>query len=174
MTGTININDAQAVAENLPGAWRAVQTHPHAVTLIRVHDSLKLSMVASNGKVQVSLTGLPHEHVRYSEKRPSINVTLTPARSRTVARDITRRLLPDAEALNAVVRERMAAQAAYENRREMVAASLHLTINEHGTARINEGSVWGEATVSNDSVALNLHNLSPAQALAVLNVIRDV
>lgn len=108
---TINVNDVEAVAENLPGAWTVTQEYAHGVTLVRNHDGLALFVsVDSGNKVRVTLTGIPQEYLGYNESRPSINVTLTPARSRIVARDITRRLLPEAEAMNALVRERMTAQ----------------------------------------------------------------
>lgn len=170
---TINRTDAEALAENLTGSWEVTQESPGAIILTRA-DGLALALSGNDGKTHVSLTGLPHEHVRYNEKRPSINVTLTPARVRIVARDIAKRLLPDAEALWTTVQARIKDRHTYDTERLLIAAQLGVTIDDNGHARINEGAVWGDVDVYGDSVKLSLHSLAPEQAVAIMSLLRTL
>lgn len=169
---TIATTDVEAVAENLPGTWTVDQEYPSSAKLTRA-DGLVLILSIRDKKVMVMLGGVPQEHLRYNEERPKINVTLTPARSRIVAKDIARRLLPSAEAMHAIVQERIRTAYVYDTERSLLAAQLGVTVDEHGKARVNEGAIWGDVIVYSDTVTMSLHMLTPEQAVAIMSLLRS-
>lgn len=127
----IDLDYWRAVARELPGDWKVqAGAHDRYATLGR-GDGLSLSLYMETypdtlrGKVRigVELTRAEYERMRFDESSPVVNVTPTRAAS-TVARDIERRLLPDAETFYATVRERVDAHAAYDARVEALRAQL--------------------------------------------------
>lgn len=181
-TYTLTSASVDTVLAELAGDWTTEQRHDHAVTATRA-DGLALGFHShtygpSNGKVEVYLMA-PHAEIRYNETAPRINVTMTRP-PKTLAGDIARRLMPDAETFHATIAGRIASTNAYA---AAVAANVEtLTTvagttdytrdsDQRGTVHVRtpgNGDVWGEAQVMNDQVTINLHGLTVETARQLL------
>lgn len=181
-TYTLTADSVAAILAELPGEWTTEQRHDHYVAATRA-DGLAIGFHShtygpSNGKVEVSLM-VTHAEVRYDEHAPSINVTMTrPAK--TLAGDIARRLMPDAETFHALIVERVARTNDYAAKVAANVAAL-VTVDgvtnytggrdERGNLHVRtpgNGDVWGDVTVYNDSANVTLHGLSIEAARQLL------
>ncbi len=122
-----------------------------------------------------------HDQTPYNAKRPSI--TVSPDKSpEQVARDITRRLVPDYLALLAQTRERIDRADAYANtaRRNAVtlAKILDTVPGEHArqgdaAVRFHRGEFYGDVAVNGDSIRIDARSLTMAQAERVLRALME-
>jgi len=185
MSAPLDRAAVQAVLRELPGVWEldaGPATNDWHVGATRASDGLTLSVTraawnAPEGKVEVRLSGegvSRNGAVRYDETIPSVNVSLTRPAA-TVARDLSRRLLPDAEAFWAVIRERNAASQAWESQVEanrerlgvrQVNGSDYIDLPPTSSAYVRD------VRVNSDTVSFSLHYLTVDEALAVLAIVR--
>lgn len=113
----------------------------------------------------------------YTEPTPKIGVTLTRPAA-IIARELSRRLIPDAEGLRDTLLARAQESAEHERRllttqARLVDAGMFAT-TDPGKASLrysDDVHPWGDASIYSDSVTLELHNLTPDQAVAILRVI---
>ena len=166
-----------AIMAELPGTWTILPAGNEWYLTARRADGLELGFHTEwnqTTRARVSVHGA-HEHVRYNESRPAINVTVT-RKASTVAADIMRRLMADAETFHATIVDRIAMADAYENRisenREALEEAGGVAL-ENDRPRIHIGNTWGDVRVSRDSVTLELHDLTVDQAGAILALIRS-
>lgn len=118
----------------------------------------------------------------YAQSQPNINVSADKS-PEAIARDITRRLLPLYQSLLAGARQEQAAEMSFDQRTAANANRLAQFLGHEraGTDRhfkeatfslpYKRDSLWGEGNVAGDKVELNLRNLTPDQAEAVLRAL---
>lgn len=194
----VNINFA-AIAAHLPGLWVVVprwnidtQAIDPTCAKLKRDDGLVLSVHAGGyhgaGKVNISLsrpTGKNNARVDVWEgsnhlSDPSINAsdTKTPEQ---IARDIARRLLPDAEKVFLLVNERIAADKAYHDKRAALVTDLCSVVNAELPTQnreiVNLGNDaahgYGHFRVSSDTVDFELRSIPADKARILLAFIRD-
>jgi hypothetical protein len=187
---------AQAVAENLEGTWSRRPPKKQANGYDQVGEYIdgpdgatlwlhrfwrdESRIVVSGDWPRTAGGQLPK---RYSEKLPSI--TVADSRSpQAIARDITRRFLPDYQAKLAEFRQRVADDNAYHKAvadlSARMAKALGLEVTDMKTQREGQlrlygalsGDAWGDIEVSRDSVTLKLHSLTPEKAEAILGLLK--
>lgn len=176
----ISLDTIAAIVAELGGIWTTTKSYDHYVSAERA-DGFALGFHSDytmpDNKVQVSLI-VPSEFVRFSESRPKANVTLT-RDPKVIGRDLTRRLMPDAEALYATVLERQAAHNAYENKVAANVATLTEAFPAMGpsrgdTARLHFYTTpagYGDVHVMQDTVNLDLHSVPMDLALIITSAI---
>lgn len=183
---TFNLNTWIAVGEALDGNWAVgyLEGREDAAVLLR-EDGFQIVVQESwdtpQGKVSIrlSMNGGEWDHKRYDETIPSINVS--PSRKPEVlARDIERRLIPDAEEFREVILERAA--RADEHQRKVDATRERLLATgavdkpgKHFGDRLylkREVGRYGYVTHGDDYAHFDL-NLSADDAVAVLALLAE-
>jgi hypothetical protein len=115
------------------------------------------------------------------------SITVAPTRdAASVARDITRRLLPRYEPLLQRVKTRLTATLDYRKQGRALADTLAQQVNGtvrddgtgtytvrlyNGTTANTVGALWGDIRVSGDKANITLHNLTADQTIALLSAI---
>lgn len=180
---TVHLNSAgDAVADvlaELPGDWTTTQDYDHGVTAARLEDGLQLWFGFGYRpdddpamKAEVHLM-VARDHLRYDETVRRVNVSLARGAG-VVARDLQRRLMPDAEAMHALILERAAEHDAYEARVSAGRSQLLEVagVTAHGSdvhrAHVMIGDVYGDVTVRDGCANLELRGVSVADVRALL------
>lgn len=173
-----------ALTEQTGDAWGSTQTYDWSATLTRPRDGFTVGIHidtygSTAGRLNLAYAGLNGEglnHLRFNEPRPGITVSGLKAADR-VARDIVRRLLPDAETVHALVIERTerandadARQAALKERvLETLGAGAHGT--DHSPERVyppTRFDGYGYVSVNTDTIRFELGAVPAAVALDML------
>lgn len=137
-----NLNTWIAVGEALDGNWSVGFLASREDAALLREDGLQLVVLESwdtpEGKITVRLSvgGNEWDHIRYGEAVPSINVSPT-RKPEVLARDIERRLIPDAEEFRQVILERVARWDEYHRKVDALREQLLATgaVDEPGGTR---------------------------------------
>lgn len=115
----------------------------------------------------------------YDLPRPSITCAETKTEEQLIS-DIKRRLLPDFERGLKIVQERIKQTTDYHSARDLNLSKVmgrKLTDEEKksGNARLpyDSGKPWGDVKSYNDSVSIELSNLSPDLAARILTMVKE-
>lgn len=182
-----NLNTWIAVGDYLTGDWSVgyLAGREDAAVLLR-RDGLQFiasrSYDTPQGKInlRLSMNGGEWDHKRYDETIPSINVS-PDRKAATLARDIERRLIPDAEAFREVILERAAAAAEYQRKLDAIREQLLATgaLDESGGSHHRDRLYlkrgvgrYGYVEHSGDSVRFDL-SLTAEDAVAVLALLAE-
>lgn len=181
-----NLNTWIAVGEALDGNWSVgyLEGREDAAVLLR-EDGLQLiasrSYDTPQGKVslRLSMNGGEWDHKHYDETIPSINVS-PDRKPEVLAKDIARRLIPDAEAFRQVILERAARAAEHQRqvdatREQLLATGAVDEPGPHYTDRLYfKGDVarYGHITHGGDYVKFDL-TLSAEDAVRVLSLLAE-
>lgn len=175
-----------AIVAELPGEWETQQDYAHSVTTTRA-DGLVLWWNAgygNGGKVEVahSLGAYGRELTTYGVERATANVTLTRPVD-VLARDLTRRLLPVAEAAHAEMLARAERHASSESAktgvREALGAIPGVTVSGINGGEYVEipGQPYStEVQIADDGVRIGHRHglaLSTDDAVAVLTLLAE-
>ena len=181
-----NLNTWIAVGEALDGDWSVgyLAGREDAAVLLR-RDGLQL-LTSKNydtpaGKVslRLSMNGDEWTHLRYNEDIPSINVS-PDRKAATLAKDIERRLIPDAEKFRQTILERAARADAYQRKVDATREQLLATgaVDEpgpHYTDRLylkRDVGRYGYVTHGDDYVNFDF-TLSAEDAVQVLALLAE-
>ena len=183
---TFNLNTWIAVGEALTGNWSVgyLAGREDAAVLLR-EDGFQI-VAARNydtpqGKVTVrlSMNGAEWSRKRYNETIPAINVS-PDRKPETLAKDIERRLIPDAEAFREVILERAAQAVEYQRKVDALRERLLATgavdePGQHFPDRLNlKRGVgrYGDVTHGDDYVKFEI-NLSADDAVELLALLAE-
>lgn len=181
MTQTpITTETLAAIAAELPGDWTGTATHEWSGSLTRA-DGLTLHAWRPAGDDRATIVlDAPRERIRYNELPPRIGANLARPAA-TLARDIARRLLPDAETMHAIILERQAEHDAYENAKNETLAACREAMGRAASepvthdpdkvhlSRLVDG--YGDVTAHRDTVSIELRSIPRAVALDMLRVL---
>lgn len=177
-----------SIAGHLPGKWMTREIDAERISIMR-DDNLKLTFLigrgwAKSGKIYVCFSRPRDKQNNFIEvyegntrlQDPSINVSASKS-AEQIAADITRRLLPDAERVFALVNERIHAANTYEFKCNSLMQDLCDIVNgpnfvlskhEIESKQINLGGVsaggYGTAKISSDSVSFSLSSIPADKA----------
>lgn len=180
---TFNLNTWIAVGEALDGNWSVgyLAGREDAAALLR-KDGLQL-IASTNygtpqGKITLRLTmnGNVWDHKLFYETIPAINVS--PSRkAESLARDIERRLIPDAEEFRKVILERAAQAVEYQRKvdalRERLLATGAVDAPSDGYLYLGRGvGLYGEVTHGDDFVKFDF-TVSAEDAVAMLALLAE-
>ena len=200
MEHTDFVNVCQSIAAELsvltPGDWE-VRTTGYCITM--VETTTKLSLYLSNGGYQLKdRISISHDRPRHRdgsyvelwEKNssgkivtPSIKVTETKSPTQ-IAKDIVRRLLPEAQRVEQLAVEAIRAQIAYEDKktglREQVGAMFggiphHCSPNEadpYNLIKTKYTRGYGKVEVNSDSMNIELKSVPATLGLRILAEVR--
>jgi hypothetical protein len=180
---------ASKIASELPGEW----TCKDRSTLVRVSDGLEIYMTqpwnkrGPNGKLEIKqaykseawkipASGEYADPTDYNTVLPSIGASASKSPDK-IARDIVRRLLPDAEAMHTKALERVSKSSEYHDTQaaNMAALGLEPQRGDRGAPRyeadLGSYAAGGpRATVKTytDDVSIELSGLTVEEAKAVL------
>ena len=181
MSETFNLNPWITIGEHLPGNWDVsyFDSYENSASLLR-EDGLQLRASTHYGTpqgkvtVRLSMNRGELDHKFRDETTPSINVSPNRA-PESLAKDIARRLIPDAEAFREVILERTARADERQRQADALRERLLATgaLDEPGRHlkdRLylkNGVGRYGHVEHDNDSVRFDL-SLSAEDAVAVL------
>ena len=181
-----NLNTWIAVGEALTGNWSVdyLDGRENAAVLTR-RDGLQL-LTSKNydtpaGKVslRLSMDGDEWTHLRYNEDIPSINVS-PDRKAATLARDIERRLIPDAEKFRQTILERATQADAHQRkvdatREQLLATGAVDQPSKYYTDRLylkRDVGRYGYVTHGDDYVSFDF-TVSAEDAVAMLALLAE-
>ncbi len=164
--------------------WTTTQPDHRGVYLTREDDGLTLWLIAGWGRPNISLSltreEMSQRHSYSDPEIPEIGVNFLTRTAAIVAREIVRRLLPDAEVYRVELAGRIARANAYHSSvtdnmtRLTDAADGVLTRVREDSADVRSGEVWGSVRVSSESVTLELRSLPIELAARVLALLGGI
>lgn len=177
--------NVRAIVAELEGQWTTTDpdANPYHVTATRA-DGLKLAFYLEGGhwndtaRAEVSYTHPRYFEVRhYDDQAPRVNVTTT-RKPATVAADLERRLIPDAETMHAHILQRIADVDAYHTSKatnlERMTAAAGATAwgtDDDGFRLRAAGIAFGDVKAGREDVAISLHGVTPELAAAILELV---
>lgn len=189
-TSTLDLAAAREVAEELTEetgtTWTAREAEHYGAYLVRTSDRLTLWLHQDHTQAQrIALSPTREEHHQnrtYSEGAlPEIGCAYRTKGPNAVARDILRRLLPEAEVRLATLRDRVARQDAYYDRvranvvrlTEAAPAGVVARLDGDGPGALDvrTGETFGRVKVLEGSVNLDLHAVPVETAAAILRLL---